>query len=356
MRTASLFAVAITLSTPALAFHGGHTFERSANEGGGGGMFFDGSPRFKGYTCAVCHVRTCESCHGDDPEDKDEGGDEDDEALRVEVTSDPGELIRDRRYSPGETYAMRVRLKGEHLGMHSRSRIRTFVAELDTDDGQPVGDYSFDEREILAWDGGRVIAGRGIEDEREWTFEVTMPEAGAGRLTLWLSAVASISGRDEDVVRAVGPLDDAVAAYSRSFCEGDQRCDRGPERRAPASSPAGCSVAVGGGLAGASPLALVVFVLGLVARRRRPAVRAVAVALAIVMGSCWDPTTSAECHNAICGDSGTQTGPDPPLDECALAACGSDLECREGCPPAPEGWTACCDQEHGCVFEHEACP
>jgi hypothetical protein len=110
MRTAPLFVTCLTLPIPAFAFHGGHTFERSANEGGGGGMFFDGSPRFKGSTCAACHVRTCDNCHGDDPGD-DEGGEEDDEGLRAEVTSDPGGLIRDRRYTPGETYEIRVRLR-----------------------------------------------------------------------------------------------------------------------------------------------------------------------------------------------------------------------------------------------------
>lgn len=355
MRAACIAMVCLAPSSPAFAFHGGHTFERSANEGGGGGMFFDGSPRFKGYTCAVCHVRTCESCHGDDEEDEDEGGEDDDEALRVEVTSDPSELVRDRRYTPGATYAIRVRLRGEHLGLRSRSRIRTFVAEIDDDDAVPVGGYSFDEQAILAWDGGRVIAARGTEDQREWTFDVTMPGPGAGGLTLYLSAVATISGRDDDVVRVVGPLDDAVAAYSRSFCEGDGPCEKGPPRRAPATSPAGCSVT--GARAGAGGIALVlVLVVAAAARRRRGAARTAIVALAILLVACWDPSVGTECPNAICGDAGTERGPDPPLDECAVATCESDSECRQACPPAPEGLAACCDPERGCVFAQETCP
>ena len=51
--------IAVTAGSAA-AFHPAASFEKSANEGGGGGLYFTGALRGKGYDCAICHVEPAE--------------------------------------------------------------------------------------------------------------------------------------------------------------------------------------------------------------------------------------------------------------------------------------------------------
>jgi hypothetical protein len=84
----------------ALAYHAGNLFDVPPGGGGGGGLFYTGSPREHGWTCAACHIEAPGRS-------------------RVNVSSDPPDLITAGSYAPAQTYRLSFALTNEYLGLGS---------------------------------------------------------------------------------------------------------------------------------------------------------------------------------------------------------------------------------------------
>ena len=279
--------VSIAGAPTAYAFRDGDTFDLPIDEGGAGCQYSNGSPRYKGYTCASCHVRTCnERCHDRESKpgtlkfDKDDG-------IKLD------ELFAGDQWEPGRSYSITIALKGKHVkpGEHERDFFNRdafsagtginyagFTMEVIDDRGEAVGTFDPGEGSI-ALDGGAVIATSPKTNRRAWTFTYTAPPAGTGRLTVYFAAVASIGAAEDDdegggrYVRAIDFTDDDVFVMDPVIaCEAGTSCDRTPPVLGgePYDSPAhryGCSAAAHPSRY--APTALIWLILASARRRRR---------------------------------------------------------------------------------------
>src|SRR5262249_5985512 len=101
---ATLFLIAcLTITWPkqAAAFYARGYFGLSADLGGGGRLYYTGSPTERGWDCTACHV--------------DAPG-----IVRVTLVTDPPELITDQRYVPGLSYNIDAVLENETKGLDSK--------------------------------------------------------------------------------------------------------------------------------------------------------------------------------------------------------------------------------------------
>ena len=88
----------LVLAGTAHAFPSGSQFDLDALEGdGGGGIAFDGAPRFAGHTCAVCHTNAPEQ-------------------IGSRIEADKVELFNDG-WTPGQQYHLRVALLNAHAAV-----------------------------------------------------------------------------------------------------------------------------------------------------------------------------------------------------------------------------------------------
>lgn len=295
----------LALSLVVLAgFHPAASFEKSANEGGGGGLAYTGALRGKGYDCTICHVDS-------------------DAVIAVELTSAPAGL-RDGVYMPGTAYAITLDLTGEHRGFGAVSNQNTFLAEVVTDADAPAGAFTaVDLDEFALVDGGRVLAAR-AGSETTWTFDWTAPAAGTGAVTFHLGVVDG-DGAGNTARASTDPVGDDVAVLALRLCESSAGCADRARRERDASPAAGCSTA--GGEAGG--VIVVLLALALLHRRR-------AVVLLVALAACFDPTTPEECPNRICGqDPGDLVDAGP--------ACAESWECTTwAAPPGSDQATRTC--------------
>lgn len=227
MRWAAVLAI-LAWGGDALAYHEVVSFERSANRGGASGLYATGSPRFRGYTCALCH----------------EGGEG---RISVAVTSDPAELLAENRYTPAVTYTIRVELIGEHRGLESAFNPNTFTAEILDRSGAAAGALGLSGDPVVELaDGGRIAVAEGFgRGETSWSFAWSAPN-DIGPLDVYL-ALLDGDGASDPVVRFIDPFNDDVATFSAVVCAAPP-CDERPVAPEP-SSPAGCSSGGGGGSA-----------------------------------------------------------------------------------------------------------
>lgn len=287
----------VTVPESARAFHGATDYVDSAQSGGGAGMYFTGSRRWKGYDCTICHV--------DAPGE-----------VALVLASDPPDLLAGT-YRPGVTYRISFSLAGEHLGGAALANRNAFVAEMTDDAWEDVPGWAAPGDDVEVLDGGRVVAATVAESRAEWAMDFTAPAAGAGALTLHVGAVDA-DGAGDTLQRRTDPLGDDVVVAALRLCEAGTVCTA-PIRAAPPISPAACSAVPGppsrtGERAAAravAALALAFLVLALRARRRR--VLAL-TALVVLAAGCFDPVVPAECPDRVCGQpSGPADppGPDP---------------------------------------------
>ncbi len=98
MRIAIALGAVLLATGSAFAFPTGEQFDLDAlTDDGAGGIAFDGSPRWSGHTCAVCHT----------------GGPR---TVGLRLEADRPELFTDG-WKPGQQYHLRVVLTGEHAGV-----------------------------------------------------------------------------------------------------------------------------------------------------------------------------------------------------------------------------------------------
>lgn len=302
--------IALAMSLLVLcAFHPGASFEKSANEGGGGGLYYTGALRGNGYDCAICHVEPAGE-------------------IAIDLSSEPPDLVAGS-YTPGATYSLTVTMLGEHRGFGSVSNQNTFLAEVVADtDVEGGGFVAVDLDRFLLVDGDRVLASR-AGSLTEWTFPWQAPVAGAGPLTLHVGLVDG-DGAGDTGRATTDPVGDDVAMLALRICEGEPGCADRPRRARDDSAAAGCSAA--GGDLGTVALVLVALAI---ARRRRLAT----LALVIASSGCFDPNTPAECPDRICGR-------DPGAEIDAGPACAESWECTtwEAPPGSDQATRTCTDR------------
>ncbi|MEO8549129.1 MAG: choice-of-anchor V domain-containing protein [Kofleriaceae bacterium] len=278
-------------------FHTPASFDAPAGQGGGNRMYFDGSPRQRGYDCTICHT--------DPPR-----------TIRATVTGGPSGA-----YAPGQTYTLAVALEGAHAGFGTANDQNGFVAELVDDRGATAGALAASDGVELV-DDGRVVAGEG-ERATTWTFAWTAPVAGLGAITLHLGMVDG-NGAATAATPTTDPGGDDVATLAQRWCEGTTGC-AAPAPLAPHDSRAiGCA-ATSGSAAGA---VLVVLASCLVRRRRR-------VVLALVLAGCFDPTTPSDCPDHVCGLAGSPDGGGGP-------ACAESWQCTSWATNGSDAATRTC--------------
>jgi len=116
-------AMVVVAATPAYAFPTGGQFDQDAvMNDGGGGIAFDGSPRFAGHTCEVCHT--------DAPH-----------LIGVRLEADAPQLFT-AGYTPGHQYHLRVVLENEHAGLQYVAN-GTDCGQIDATPYKPCDDNGF---------------------------------------------------------------------------------------------------------------------------------------------------------------------------------------------------------------------
>jgi hypothetical protein len=270
-----------------LAFIGPAAFGQSANQGGGGGMYFTGAPRGKSYDCSTCHV---DAAH----------------QIRADITFD-GVPFFASSYTPGKTVQITIALSGEHLGMSAFRNVNTFLAEIDDDAGKPIATFGGFDASMVTVDNGAVIAAAGLAQQTSWTFHWTAPPAGTGPLTLYTSLVDG-NGGDGTQNLPSDPLGDDVATAALRLCEGAQPCTPLAPRGL-ADSAVGCTIAAGTHHGGGESMWLIVLALALAARARG----AWLLVASLILVGCFDPKLPGECPDRVCGNL---TSPDAAPDLC----------------------------------------
>jgi hypothetical protein len=225
----------------AWAYHTGATFDRQPGAGGGGGLFYTGAPRERGWTCEACHV--------DPPV-----------PVQVVVRIEPGALLVDRVYVPGQSYDLTVTLENEQLGrMAARSNFNGMAMTVMDESGAVAGDFSGFAAEDFYVRGRSIIASSGTTvGVTEWSFRWTAPEAGRGDITLYLGVVDGNGANSPADVTLTDPFGDGVftgylaatessaapaSATGPASAQGrGERAATGrfPASRAPAAQQGGC--------------------------------------------------------------------------------------------------------------------
>jgi hypothetical protein len=184
--------VAVLLWTPAAAaFHAGNVFDKPPGAGGGGGVFYAGAPRERGWSCAACHLGA-------------EG------AIKISLTADPPDLLQSLRYEPGRKYALRATMIGEHLGAGA-ANFNSIVVVIVGADGTPSGEISGYAADEIYNGGATTIASAGQKPgETAWSFTWTAPAEGAGAATVHIAAVDGNGANGEGGGTLTDPWGDDV--------------------------------------------------------------------------------------------------------------------------------------------------
>jgi len=250
----------LCIASTAHAFPTGAQFDQDAlANDGGGGIAFDGAPRFAGHTCEVCHTNA--------PHE-----------ISVRLEADHPELF-DTGYTPQQQYHLRVVLEHEHEGLQDTATADVcgqlddmpfkpcndngFALELDDQSGAVTGATSFFDANqctttepadpmTLTLKGGAVVheehAGR-----TAWDLCWTAPATGTGSVTAWVAVVDGNGGT-------------GTSAFPNDTIGDDVAAGAVPIAEAGAAAPpnaGGCSTA------GEPGLALLLLVLGLAGKRKR---------------------------------------------------------------------------------------
>ncbi|MEZ4337515.1 MAG: choice-of-anchor V domain-containing protein [Sandaracinaceae bacterium] len=198
MRPTILFLFVLGAASPAAAWHVGSTFDAAPGAGGGGGLFYTGAPRERGWTCAACHT--------------DAPG-----ALRVRLTDD-GDLFASRTYEPGRAYAIRVAIDEERLGLGAgRSNFNGMAVTMSGESPGSLGGY--DASQFYARGANILATSATRAGETEWAFTWTAPEAGAGEVRMFLGVVDGNGADSAPDETLTDPFGDDVATGAFVFTE-----------------------------------------------------------------------------------------------------------------------------------------
>ena len=145
-------------------------YETPYSDGGSGGDYFTGSPRFKRYDCRICHIGAPGK-------------------TRVDLRTEPQDIF-EYGYRPGETYTVRLTLEKETRGfVDGLFGNNNFCIEVLDAGARRAGTFDtgftttplsqlFDP--IVLSPDGRVIMNGIFNDALEWRWFWTAPEPGTG--------------------------------------------------------------------------------------------------------------------------------------------------------------------------------
>jgi hypothetical protein len=190
------------VASSAFAFHAGNLFDVPPGGGGGGGLFYTGSPREHGWTCGACHI--------------DAPG-----RSRVNVSSDPPELVAAGSYAPGQTYRLSFALTNEYLGLGSPLSNYNSIAVTALDRSRaPAGAFAGFAAADYYTRGMNIIASAGrTPNETSWSFDWRAPAAGAGRVQLFIAVVDGNAANSTATVTLTDPFGDDIALGSLTLAE-----------------------------------------------------------------------------------------------------------------------------------------
>lgn len=200
---ATAAALATTLGAgSALAYHAGNMFDVPPGGGGGGGLFYTGSPREHGWTCGACHI--------------DAPG-----RARVNVSSDPPELVAAGTYVPARKYRLSFALANEALGLGSPLSNYNSIAVTALDRTRaPAGAFSGFAAMDYYTRGTSIIASAGrAPNETSWAFDWTAPAAGAGRVQLFIAVVDGNAANSTATTTLTDPFGDDIALGTLTLSE-----------------------------------------------------------------------------------------------------------------------------------------
>lgn len=209
------------LSSPAQAFHTVDTFSEQASVGGGGGIYYTGSPRFRRWDCSACHI----NAPGE---------------LLLNLSSEPPELLTQGTYVPETVYTITVGFRNESRGLESRANYNSFALEILDGQVEPVGGFfNYDENLLRVTPSGDTIIARGQKnlDINSWTFQWGAPAAGRGYVDLHVAAVDG-DGAGSATMEQGDPLNDDVVTGVLRLAEMGQPA---PPLREPTGVSSGCA-------------------------------------------------------------------------------------------------------------------
>jgi hypothetical protein len=186
----------------ALAYHAGNLFDVPPGGGGGGGLFYTGSPREHGWTCAACHIEAPGRS-------------------RVNVSSDPPDLITAGSYAPAQTYRLSFALTNEYLGLGSPlSNYNSIVLTAVDGARAPAGAFTGFAAAEYYTRGTNIIASAGrTPNETAWSFDWTAPAAGAGRIQLFIAVVDGNAANSTATATLTDPFGDDIALGTLTLSE-----------------------------------------------------------------------------------------------------------------------------------------
>lgn len=214
------FSAALLLPSAARAFHAADTFSVPAPQGGGGFIYYTGSPRFRRWDCSACHI--------DAPGQ-----------MYFTIVSEPAALLTEQTYDPEQIYDITVSMVGETKGLDSNANYNTFALEIIDQQLEPVrGFFGFDENLMRTSPAGDIIFARGQKniEVTSWTFRWSAPAAGLGYVDMHLAGVDG-NGADSVQLEQGDPLGDDVFVGALRFAE---RGSPAPPIEVPTPTAAGC--------------------------------------------------------------------------------------------------------------------
>ena len=192
----------------ALAFHAGSLFDKPSGAGGGGKIFYTGSPKEKGWHCGACHL---------DAPGK----------IQIVLEADQG-LFQSFAYTPGMSYDITATLIGEHAGTQSATANFNGLAMTVVDEsGEPAGSLSGPADDFYSSGPATIVTSGQKVAQTKWSLRWRAPDTAIGAVTIHVAAVdgnaAGLSGDtltdpwDDDVFVGALALDAAAGKTAQRF-------------------------------------------------------------------------------------------------------------------------------------------
>jgi hypothetical protein len=208
-RSLMAITVAALLVAPraALAFHAGSMFDKLPGAGGGGRLFYTGSPRDKGWNCRACHT--------DAPGN-----------IQVRLDADQG-LFDTFTYEPTRVYQLTATMVGEHAGLgSSTANFNGLAVSIVDAAGSMVGSLSGPADDFYGGGGTPLVTAGKKVGQTSWSFRWTAPERRSGPITIYIGAVDGNAANattgtltdpwGDDVFTGALQLGDGATASSRA--------------------------------------------------------------------------------------------------------------------------------------------
>lgn len=185
----------------ASAFHTATLFTTSAGAGGADYVFYTGSRRDHGWTCAACHV---------------EGPGQ----LRVLLSADNG-LLDGRAYVPDTTYQFTIAMREERLGLGAaRSNFNGMAAVFHDAEDRPAGSLvNVPADRYITLLGTTLLSSSTAVGVTSWSFGWVAPPAGTGPVTMYLAVVDGDGAGSGPTETLTDPFGDDVVVTRLRFDE-----------------------------------------------------------------------------------------------------------------------------------------